>query len=123
MWTPVGFQSDRQSQLLSPTQVQALAHSGSELTYTVVPKGSETRIGVDRDQNGVFDRDQADIACYANCDGSHAAPILNVNDFQCFLNNYAAANASANCDGSTVPPVLNVNDFQCFVNKYAAGCQ
>jgi hypothetical protein len=50
------------------------------------------------------------------------APILNVNDFQCFLNRYAAADTYANCDNSTMPPVLNVNDFQCFLNTYAAGC-
>jgi hypothetical protein len=60
--------------------------------------------------------------CYANCDGSVAAPVLNVNDFQCFLNKFAAGDSYANCDGSTVPPVLNIADFQCFVNKYAAGC-
>jgi len=28
----------------------------------------------------------------------------------------------ANCDGSTVAPVLNVADFICYQNKYAAGC-
>jgi hypothetical protein len=61
-------------------------------------------------------------SCYANCDGSTVPPILNANDFQCFLNNFAAGLSSANCDGSTVPPVLNANDFQCFLNAYAAGC-
>jgi hypothetical protein len=60
--------------------------------------------------------------CYANCDASCSGPILNANDFQCFLNRYAAGDPWANCDGSTAPPVLNINDFQCFVNKYAAGC-
>jgi hypothetical protein len=60
--------------------------------------------------------------CYANCDGSTAPPILNVNDFQCFLNKYAQGDTYANCDGSTSPPVLNVNDFQCFLNRYAASC-
>ena len=60
--------------------------------------------------------------CYANCDGSTVNPVLNANDFQCFLNRYAAGDPYANCDGSTVPPVLNANDFQCFLNKYAAGC-
>jgi hypothetical protein len=60
--------------------------------------------------------------CYANCDGSTVPPILNANDFQCFLNKYAAGDPYANCDGSTVPPVLNANDFQCFLNKFAAGC-
>ena len=60
--------------------------------------------------------------CYANCDCSTISPVLNVNDFQCFLNKYAAGDPIANCDASTVVPVLNVNDFQCFLNKYAAGC-
>jgi YVTN family beta-propeller protein len=122
MWTPVGFQSDRQSQNFSTTQLQAMAHAGSELTYTIVPKGTETRIGVDRDQNGVFDRDQADLSCYANCDGSHSVPLITANDFVCFLTMYAAGNPQANCDGSTVQPILTANDFTCFITQVAAGC-
>jgi hypothetical protein len=60
--------------------------------------------------------------CYANCDGSTVAPALNANDFQCFLNKFAASDVYANCDGSTVAPVLNANDFQCFLNAFAIGC-
>jgi hypothetical protein len=60
--------------------------------------------------------------CYANCDGSTAAPILNVNDFACFINRFAAADPLANCDHSTTPPVLNVNDFICYTSQFAAGC-
>ena len=60
--------------------------------------------------------------CYANCDSSTVAPILNVLDFACFLNRFAAGDAGANCDGSTTPPVLNVLDFACFLNSFAAGC-
>jgi hypothetical protein len=61
-------------------------------------------------------------SCYANCDGSSANPVLNANDFQCFLNKFAQQDAYANCDGSSVAPILNANDFQCFLNKFAAGC-
>ncbi|MBL9032547.1 MAG: hypothetical protein JNM80_12680 [Phycisphaerae bacterium] len=61
-------------------------------------------------------------ACYANCDASTAPPVLNVNDFTCFLNRFAAGDSYANCDASTTPPVLNVNDFTCFLNRFAAGC-
>jgi hypothetical protein len=61
-------------------------------------------------------------ACYPNCDGSTTAPFLNVLDFNCFLNKFAAGDAYANCDGSTIAPVLNVLDFNCFLNKFAAGC-
>ena len=31
------------------------------MTYTVVPQGSETRIGVDRDADGFLDRDELDV--------------------------------------------------------------
>jgi murein tripeptide amidase MpaA len=60
--------------------------------------------------------------CYANCDGSTVPPVLTANDFQCFLNRFAAGDSYANCDGSSVPPVLNANDFACFLNQFAAGC-
>jgi hypothetical protein len=61
-------------------------------------------------------------ACYANCDLSTTQPCLNVLDFGCFLNKFAAGDTYANCDTSTTPPVLNVLDFGCFLNKFAAGC-
>jgi hypothetical protein len=60
--------------------------------------------------------------CYANCDASTAAPILNVADFTCFLQRYAAGESYANCDLSTTAPTLNVADFTCFLQKFAAGC-
>ncbi len=72
--------------------------------------------------SGGFWAAPAPAACYANCDGSTVAPILTANDFQCFLNQFAAGDSYANCDGSTVPPLLTANDFQCFLNTYAAGC-
>jgi hypothetical protein len=69
--------------------------------------------------------------CYPNCDASTAAPLLNVEDFSCFINEFAAAQALphqqqlahyANCDQSTTPPVLNVEDFSCFINRFVQGC-
>jgi hypothetical protein len=60
--------------------------------------------------------------CYANCDASTTPPVLNVLDFTCFLNRFAAADTYANCDHSTTPPTLNVLDFTCFLNSFAAGC-
>jgi hypothetical protein len=61
-------------------------------------------------------------SCYPNCDASSTPPVLNVTDFTCFLQKYAAGDAYANCDGSTAAPVLNVIDFTCFLQKYAGGC-
>jgi hypothetical protein len=62
------------------------------------------------------------VTCYVNCDNSTTAPALNVNDFGCFLNRFAAGDRWANCDGSTAAPILNVQDFGCFLNRFAAGC-
>jgi hypothetical protein len=62
------------------------------------------------------------VACYANCDYSTASPALNVADFSCFLQKFAAGEAYANCDQSTGVPELNVADFTCFLQKFAAGC-
>jgi hypothetical protein len=62
------------------------------------------------------------LDCYPNCDGSTAPPVLNVNDFICFLNRFAAGDTYANCDASTTPPVLTVNDFVCFLNRFVSGC-
>jgi trimeric autotransporter adhesin len=60
--------------------------------------------------------------CYANCDCSSVLPILNVADFSCFLQRFAAGHPYANCDLSTTAPTLNVADFTCFLTKFAAGC-
>ena len=60
--------------------------------------------------------------CYPNCDASTTPPVLNILDFVCFINRFAAGSTYANCDASTAPPVLNVLDFQCFLNRFAAGC-
>jgi hypothetical protein len=60
--------------------------------------------------------------CYANCDQSTIPPVLNVLDFNCFLNAFAGGSAYANCDQSTIAPVLNVLDFNCFLNRFAGGC-
>lgn len=60
--------------------------------------------------------------CYANCDHSATVPFLNVQDFACYLHQFAFGSTYANCDGSTTPPVLNVQDFACFLNAFSAGC-
>ncbi|MCA9278059.1 MAG: hypothetical protein H6815_04635 [Phycisphaeraceae bacterium] len=54
--------------------------------------------------------------CYADCDGSGA---LNIFDYICFGNEYAAGTSYADCDGSGS---LNIFDYICFGNEYAAGC-
>src|SRR5262245_32387920 len=61
--TPAGvFQLDRAADApLSDNDLRALAAvPGQELTYTCAPFGSGVRMGVDRDEDGYFDRDELD---------------------------------------------------------------
>lgn len=69
------------------------------------------------------------VECYPNCDGTVLVPMLNANDFTCFLDGFAAGcepgppeACYVNCDHSTTPPILNVNDLICFMNRFAARC-
>jgi hypothetical protein len=54
------FQSDRAAESLTAAALANSAASDNELTYTVVPFGTETRIGIDRDSDGFFDQDERD---------------------------------------------------------------
>ncbi len=55
------FQSDRVAETISPTALRALANAGNPLTYTAAPRDSGRRIGIDRDDDGFFDRDELDF--------------------------------------------------------------
>ena len=72
------LQADRADEPpLEPAVLRATA-SATPLTYTCVPPGSGRRIGIDRDNDGVFDRDEldagsdpadpADPGCAGDCD-------------------------------------------------------
>jgi hypothetical protein len=53
------YRSDRSTEpLWSRSQLIALASAGNEVTWTVVPEGTETRLGVDRDSDGFSDMDE-----------------------------------------------------------------
>jgi DNA-binding beta-propeller fold protein YncE len=55
------FRSDRVAEpLLADSDLRALASAAQPLTYTCAPPGSGVRIGIDRDDDGIFDRDEID---------------------------------------------------------------
>jgi YVTN family beta-propeller protein len=54
------FQSDRAGETIALGSLKTLAAPGAELTFTVVPQGSGERVGVDRDGDGYYDRDELD---------------------------------------------------------------
>ena len=62
-WAYVGgglLQSDRAQERIGLAALEAAASTGNELTFTIVPRGTQTRIGIDRDLDGCLDRDELD---------------------------------------------------------------
>ena len=53
------FQSDRREEVLSDASLRALAAS-EPVTYTCAPPGEGRRLGLDRDDDGVYDQDEID---------------------------------------------------------------
>jgi hypothetical protein len=137
----IGDYIDIESDLVGANVAYSATFNGEQDVYYVrigdrdcnsngIPDMADLASGVlhDCDANGI--PDECEIAagvivscfCYANCDGSTTPPVLNINDFVCFQQQFAAGATYANCDGSTTPPILNVNDFVCFQQQFAAGC-
>jgi hypothetical protein len=107
-----------------PTYTLYLGAQHQFVSQITFPQTRTGRLGLyDYHSPGqLFDNVVLTSVCYANCDASTNAPVLNVADFTCFLQRYAAGDSYANCDASTNPPVLNVADFTCFLQGYASGC-
>ncbi len=54
------WQSDRRAERVTIGQLKARASAATPLTFTVVAAGTEWRLGLDRDRDGVFDQDELD---------------------------------------------------------------
>jgi hypothetical protein len=79
------WQSDRSIERWSTTTLMNTAAVANELTVTAVPRGAQVRLGVDRDLDGAFDRDELDQGTNPADPGSlvgvcqQSAPSLPVN--------------------------------------------
>ncbi len=61
--------------------------------------------------------------CYADCDKSNGACVLDIFDFLCFQNAFVASDPyGCDCDISTGIGVCDIFDFLCFQNAFVAGC-
>jgi len=121
MNAPDSYQSDRHAEVVTFAELTSGLAPGAELTFTLVPSGSEVRIGVDRDQDGFFDLDETDVCADpadptsfpggpgnadVNLDGE-----INILDFIAFqaLFELGLPEADVNTDGE-----LNILDFIAF---------
>ena len=55
------WQSDRSAEITTTDTLRTGIEADENLTLTIVPLGSEQRIGVDRDEDGALDRDELDV--------------------------------------------------------------
>lgn len=62
--------------------------------------------------------------CYADCDTSTGAGVLDIFDFLCFNQRFVAQDPWAcGCDTGTGPMVCDIFDFLCFLNVFREGCR
>jgi DNA-binding beta-propeller fold protein YncE len=54
------FLADRGGETLTASELQQSAAAGGELTFTLVPLGTQRRMGIDRDADGFLDGDERD---------------------------------------------------------------
>jgi YVTN family beta-propeller protein len=124
------FESDRSAgpdHVVAAAQLLASAAPGGELTYTVVPFGTQRRIAIDRDNDTWPDGDElavcadpADPASFPGGPGNvdfNADLVINSQDFFDFLTAFFAGAADFNSDG-----VTNSQDFFDFLNAFFTGC-
>jgi hypothetical protein len=65
----------------------------------------------------------AAYACWADCDTSTGMGVLDIFDFLCFQNRFAAGDPYAcDCDTGTGQGVCDIFDFLCYQNIFANGC-
>ncbi len=63
-------------------------------------------------------------SCYPDCDQSTGPGVLDIFDFLCFGNLFAAGDPYAcDCDTTTGAGVCDIFDFLCFGNAFNVGCQ
>lgn len=125
------YQSDRSTELVAHGVLTNAATDGAELTFTAVPAGTQERIGIDRDLDGYYDRDELDVCadpanpastpdnstcCTADTNGDG---MLSPADFSAWV---AAYNAAAPACDQNADGVCTPADFSAWVANYNAGC-
>ena len=123
------MQSDRLSESTGVAALRTGAAAGSEITFTLVPIGSQVRIGVDRDADGFYDTDEI-LACSnpadpANFPGSRGSLDANadltvtVTDIFTFLTLWFSGDPRADFNGVGG---VNVQDIFAYLTAWFGKC-
>jgi YVTN family beta-propeller protein len=125
------WQSDQSSVQMTTAAVLATAGAGSELTYTIVVKGTETRLGIDRDDDGFFDQTEVIVgtdpdnaasvppACPGDMNGDR---VVNTADLTAFLGIFGATvtpGVPGDFDGNGS---VNTADLTFFLGNFGGSC-
>ncbi len=121
------WQSDRADESLTTAQLHATAAFGSELTYTLVSLGTEIRSGIDRDDDGAYDRDEVEH-CGDPADAS-VLPIdidgsgtVDLSDLATLLANFGQGGAT-NADGDVNgDEIVDLSDLAVMLANFGVGC-
>jgi hypothetical protein len=123
------MQSDIAGRFIAPAALKDLGAPGSEITFTLVPIGTQLRIGIDRDSDTFFDRDEALAGSDPADPGSTPLNIcradfnedgaVNSQDFFDFLAAFFASDPLADFNASGE---INSQDFFDFLAAFFTGC-
>ncbi len=131
-WVYIGagnLQSDRHGEQISVTNLRLGAAAGNEIVFLVVPIASQTRLGIDRDEDGFYDAEEI-AACSnpgdaTNFPGSRGAVDVDaslsvtVADIFAFLNRWFAGDNRANFNGVNGITTQDIFDY---LAAWFAGC-
>jgi YVTN family beta-propeller protein len=130
------FQSDRAAESLSTPELLASAAPDARLTLTVVPAGTEVRIGIDRDADGYFDRDELD-ACSDPADASivpggpgaglvgdlNGDHVVDLADLSALLTNFGLDSGATPADGDTDGDGdVDLADLSALLSSFGLSC-
>ncbi|MBL8298572.1 MAG: hypothetical protein JNN30_09525 [Rhodanobacteraceae bacterium] len=127
--------SDRENSPTTLTALRTTASATAPVAITVVPAGTQYRMGVDRDSDSVFDQDERDQGTLADDANSvrydfcradfNADHVLDASDLSAFTSAYNSGNVRANYDhslGSNGLPTITAADLSAYQTDYNAGC-
>ena len=131
-WSYVGvgnMQSDRHGEQITAANLRAGAAPGNEVVFMAVPIGAQTRLGIDRDEDGWYDAEErsacSNPADATNFPGSRGAVDVDaslsvtVSDIFAFLNLWFAGDPRADFNGVGG---LTVQDIFDYLAAWFAGC-
>ena len=126
------LQSDRNSQTTTVTALVQSAHRGGEITFTMVPTPSRVRMGIDRDEDGYFDRDELDAG--TNPADPNDPPalagdvtkngVVDVDDLLAVINAWGQCEEREPCPADIMPigggdGVVDVDDLLMVINNWS----